>query len=110
MRLSAGNPLGRALMASLLCEGLVFALAIPGMIAVSGVAVQVAVAAGVGAAILALVAAGTLRFAVGYPLGWLTQIVALALGWLTPWMFAMGGVFALLWVITFVLGRRLDAR
>ncbi len=110
MRLSAANPMGRSLIASLICEGLVFALAIPGMIWVAGVSTPLAIAAGAGAAVLALLAAATLRTPAGYPLAWLTQAAALALGLLTPWMFAVGGVFVLLWVISFVLGQRLDAR
>ena len=50
-----------------------------------------------------------MRRPVGYPLGWLTQAAGIALGVLTPWMYGMGAVFALLWVATMVLGRRLDA-
>ena len=45
---------------------------------------------------------------VGYPLGWLTQIAALALGFLTAAMFALGGLFLALWTISFVLGKRLE--
>ncbi|MFZ0529437.1 MAG: DUF4233 domain-containing protein, partial [Propionicimonas sp.] len=44
----------------------------------------------------------------GYPLGWLTQVVAVALGFATPMMFAVGGMFALLWVVCFILGRRIE--
>jgi hypothetical protein len=45
----------------------------------------------------------------GYALGWLTQVVGLALGFLTAYQFVTGAVFALLWVVTFVLGKRLAA-
>lgn len=45
----------------------------------------------------------------GYVLGWLTQLVGLALGILTPTMLVVGALFAGLWVLTFVLGKRLDA-
>jgi len=64
---------------------------------------------GVGSCLLALAAAATLRGRLGLPLGWLTQAVAVGLGFATPMMFLMGGVFALLWSVAFVLGRRLDA-
>jgi hypothetical protein len=35
--------------------------------------------------------------------------VAIGLGVLTPWMYWLGGMFALLWVVSFVLGRRIEA-
>ena len=48
-------------------------------------------------------------FPVGYLLGWVTQVFAVAMGLLTPWMYWLGGMFALLWVVSFVLGRRIEA-
>ena len=89
-------------------EAVVFGLAIAGMIQVDNVPVPVAVgAAGVGMA-LAIAACALLRHPVGYLLGWATQGVAVGLGVLTPWMYWLGGMFALLWVVSFVLGRRLE--
>ena len=61
-------------------------------------------------AVLALLAAGLLRRPAGYPLGWLTQLVGVGLGLLTPSMFVVGLMFAALWVVSFVLGKRLDGR
>ena len=109
MGLTPGNPMARVLMVLLVFEAVVFGLAIPGMIVVNQVPAVTAGVAGGGAELLALVAAGTLRRAFGYPLGWVTQVVGIALGFLTAWMFGLGGLFALLWVVTFALGRRLDA-
>jgi len=109
VRLSAANPLGRVLAVILLFEAVTFGLAIPGMIGVAGVPAATASAAGGAACLLALASAALLRRPVGYPLGWLTQAAGIALGVLTPWMYGMGAVFALLWVATMVLGRRLDA-
>ena len=43
-------------------------------------------------------------------LGWAAQVAAVSLGVLTPWMYAMGIIFALIWIMSFVLGKRLDAR
>ena len=63
---------------------------------------------GGGAALLALVAAGTLRRPTGYYVGWVTQLVGVALGFLTSPMFVVGVMFAAIWVISFVLGKRLD--
>ncbi|HMQ67024.1 MAG TPA: DUF4233 domain-containing protein, partial [Arachnia sp.] len=33
-----------------------------------------------------------------------------ALGVLTPWMYAMGLIFALIWVTCIVLGRRIETK
>ena len=107
--LSARNPMRVVLLSVLIFEVIVFGLAVPVMIFNSNVAVGIAVGFAGGAMVLALVAAGMLRKPAGYTLGWLTQVVALALGALTPTMFVVGALFAGLWVFTFVLGKRLDA-
>ncbi|MFP5417375.1 MAG: DUF4233 domain-containing protein [Actinomycetes bacterium] len=109
MRLQDGNPMTMPIAVTLLFQVIVFGLAIPGMIMVDDVAVGLAFASGLGAAALALAAGATLRRPVGWPLAWLTQLAGIALGLLTPWMLAVGGAFALLFVIEFVLGRRLQA-
>jgi hypothetical protein len=107
--LRPGNPMRVVLLSVLLFQVIVFGLAIPVMILVSGVpAVSAAGFAG-GAALLALVAAGLLRRPIGYPLGWLTQLVGVALGLLTSTMFVVGAIFLALWVLSFGLGKRLDA-
>lgn len=108
MRLNAGNPMVRVLTVTLIFEAIVFALSIAGMVQVSRLDPGRSVALGGAATLLALVAAGTMRRPIGFPLGWLTQAVGVCLGFTTRWMFLMGGIFALLWVVSFVLGRRLD--
>ena len=108
LRLGPRNPMRVVLLSVLLFEVVVFGLAIPVMIFNSGVTVGAAAGFGGGAALLALVAAGTLRRPSGYPTGWLTQLVGLALGFLTPAMFVVGIVFTGIWVVSFVLGRRLE--
>ena len=110
MILRPKNPMRVVLLAVLVFEAVVFGLSVPVMIRVSGVEAGTAAVFGGGAAVLALVAAGVLRKPAGFWLGWVTQGVGLALGVLTPAMFAVGAMFAGLWVLTFVLGRRLDAR
>jgi hypothetical protein len=100
--------MGRVMLSILAFEAIVFGLAIAGMIQISDVPVTTAFVLGLAAAALALAAAATLRRAPGYPLGWLCQVVALALGFATPMMFAVGGMFAFLWVVCFVLGRRIE--
>ncbi len=108
MRLAAKNPMGRVMLSILAFEAIVFGLAIAGMIQVSFMTVPLAFGLGLGAALLALLAAALLRGPAGYALGWLTQVVGIALGLATPMMYAVGGMFALLWVVCFVLGRRIE--
>lgn len=108
MRLGPKNPMKNPLLSILVFEAIVFGLAIAGMIQVDNVPVPVAVTAASIGIVLAIAAAALFRTPVGYPLGWLTQVYAVAMGILTPWMYWVGGVFALLWVVSFVLGRRLE--
>ncbi len=108
MTLPAGNPMVRVLQVFLLLDVIVFALVIPGMIQVSDRSLTVSVVSGGLAIAVALAAAGTIRRGrLGFALGWLTQLLGLLLGLLTPFQLITGGVFALLWVTTFVLGKRL---
>lgn len=108
--LSAGNPMRVVLMTVLIFEMIVFGLAVPVMIFISNVPAAAAASFGGGAAVLALVAAGLLRSGVGYVLGWLAQLAGLALGFLTTLMFVVGILLAAVWVLAFVLGKRLDSR
>ena len=106
--LSPGNPMRAVLLAILIFEVIVFALAVPVMILVSNVSVGLSAGFGGGAALLALVAAAMLRRPAGYFLGWPVQLLGVALGFLTAPMFFVGGMFLALWLLTFVLGKRLD--
>jgi hypothetical protein len=108
--LSPGNPMRVVLMTVLIFEVIVFGLAIPVIIFVSNVPAAAAAGFAGGAAVLALVAAGLLRYRVGYVLGWLVQLAGLALGLLTTSMFIVGAILAGVWLLAFVLGKRLDPR
>lgn len=110
--LAATNPMSRVMMTLLIFEAVTIGLAIPVMIMISSTTPLMAALAGGGAALLSVVAAGMLRRRpqIGYPLGWLTQLAALALGLLTFGMVLMGAMFACLWAVCFVLGRRLEAQ
>ena len=109
LQLGSANPMRVVLVMTLVFEAIVHGLAIPVMMLVTQTPAWLAVVAGGGAAILALVASMMMRRPhVGYPLGWATQVAALALGFLTTAMFALGGLFLVLWSISFVLGRRLE--
>jgi hypothetical protein len=110
LTLTANNPMRVVLLSILFFEVVVFALSIPVMILVSDVDPLPAALLGSGAALLSLVAAGLLRKPVGYPLGWVAQLWGILLGLLTPSMFVVGGMFAALWTVSFILGKRLDDR
>lgn len=109
MRLSADNPLRSALMSVLVFEVIVFWLAFAGMVQVSHVPAGQAAAWTSAASGLALAGAVGLRRGWGYWFGWAAQAAGVALGLLTPWMYAMGIIFALIWIMSFVLGKRLEA-
>ncbi len=106
--LAQDNPMRSPLMAGLICQVVVFGLAIPGMVLVSAVSLATAAALGGGCAVLAVISAAGLRRGWGYPLGWLTQLAGILLGLATPMMYLVGAIFAIIWVATFVMGRRLE--
>ena len=109
MRLVPTNPMNRVLMAVLVFEAICCGLAIPGMIQVSSTSVALAFTFGGVAMLLCLAAAGTLRRPVGWVLAWSAQAACVALGFVVDMMFAVGAVFTLLFVMSFVLGKRLEA-
>lgn len=102
------NPMRVVLLTVLIFEVVVFGLAVPVMILISGVSPELAALGAGGAALLALVAAGLLRTPAGYLVGWAVQPLGILLGLLTPAMYVVGGMFAGLWLLSFVLGRRLE--
>jgi hypothetical protein len=58
--------------------------------------------------VLAIVAAGLQRTRVGLALGSVVQVLAIGLGFVVAEMFFLGALFAGLWVLAIVLGRRAD--
>ena len=95
--------------AVLTLEAIVIGLAIPVAVSVSDVDARVAVPAGLGLAVLCLVAAGLLRRPVGYRLGWMVQVAAVALGFVVPAMFFLGALFGFLWFMALRLGSEVEA-
>lgn len=110
MTLEPTNPMRSALLSVLIFEVIVFWLGFAGMVQVSDVPAGTAAIWTSIATLLAVVGTAGLRKGWGYYAGWAAQIAAIGLGFLTPWMFAMGAVFALIWVLSFVLGKRLENR
>ncbi|GAB3589862.1 hypothetical protein GCM10027446_03320 [Angustibacter peucedani] len=62
-----------------------------------------------GAAVLCVLAAGSLRSPAGYALGWLVQLLLVLGGFWVPMMFGVGLVFAGLWYAALRYGGRADA-
>lgn len=104
-----GGPMQRRLCAATLTlEAVMLALTVPVLIAVTDIDSMLALAVGLGLAGFALLAAGTLSTGVGYLLGHLVQVGALALGLLLTSMVVLGLVFTALWTTSYLLGRRID--
>lgn len=59
-------------------------------------------------AVLCLLAAGLLRGPVGYPVGWVVQVLLVAGGFWVGMMFVLGALFAGLWVAALRIGGRID--
>lgn len=89
-------------------ESVILFLTAPVLITVADVDVAWALVSGLGLGVLAIVAAASLRSPYGYRLGHLVQVGAVAMGFLLPVMFFLGAVFAALWVLALVLGRRVE--
>lgn len=99
----------RGMCAAILClEAIALGLTTPVMIAVADVPVGRALAIGLGLAVACVALAGLLRGEWAYYLGWAVQVAAVGLGFVVPMMFALGGIFALLWGSAYVLGRRIE--
>ena len=89
-------------------EALLLALVTPVMISVADVRPGVTMPVCIGLAVLAIIAAGLLRFQLGYILGSVVQVGAVGLGFVVPVMFVLGLAFAGFWVAAIVLGRRIE--
>jgi hypothetical protein len=59
--------------------------------------------------VVLFLAVGTLRRPWGLTFGWLLQLPVLAIGFLAPAMFIVGGVFVVLWYMAIHQGSRVDA-
>ena len=99
----------RGMCAAVLClAAITLGLTTPVLITVAGVETGTALAVGLGLALACLLLAGMLRAEWAYLLGYAVQAAAVALGFLIGAMFALGAVFAALWAIADLLGRRIE--
>lgn len=100
----------RALCAAMLSlEAIVLGLSVPVMVAVEDVDTALALGLGLGLAAACLVTAAVLGHAWAYVLGHLLQVGAIGLGLVVPIMFLVGSMFAALWALAYLLGRRIEA-
>lgn len=109
MLLGRDNPMIRVLMLTLYFEVVVFGLSLAVMVMVDQVRPGLAGGLAGVAALLAVVAGATIKRPYGQVLGWLTQVVGVALGIVSPIMYVVGGIFAGLYLASFILGRRIAA-
>ena len=99
----------RGMCAAILClESIALGLTTPVMISVADVSTGPAVLIGVGLAVACILVAGLLRAEWAYGVGWAVQIAAVALGFVIPLVFVLGGIFALLWGMGYFLGRKIE--
>lgn len=110
MTLRADNPMMRALVMTLWFEVIVFWLAFPGMLLVDHRDLTLSLVVVVAGSVLAIAAARGAKKGWGQWLGWVVQVVAIAMGLMTSMMFAVGVVFALVWVMCIVLGRKIETQ
>lgn len=89
-------------------EAITLGLTTPVMISISDVSTSTALAVGLGLVIACVLVAGMLRRPWAYTLGWVIQVAAVALGFVVGIMFVLGAIFALLWGMADLLGRRID--
>ena len=89
-------------------EAITLGLTTPVMITVAEVDTGVALAVGLGLAVLCLLTAGLLRHEWAYGVGWVIQAAAIALGFVVGIMFFLGAVFAALWATAYLLGRKIE--
>ncbi|GAB2986828.1 DUF4233 domain-containing protein [Nocardioides montaniterrae] len=94
--------------ATLVLEAIVLGLSTPIMITLGDVPKGLALGAGLGLAGGCVLVSGMLRKEWGYHLGWALQVGAILLGLLTPTMWFLGALFALLWGSGYFLGRRIE--
>ncbi len=89
-------------------EGVTLGLTTPVMVTIADVPLGTALWVGLGLAVACLVLAGMLRGEWAYALGWGLQALAIGLGFVVPIMFFLGTVFAALWAVAYLLGRKIE--
>lgn len=95
--------------ATLVFEAIVVLLAIAPTLVLTDASTGWVVGGYLGVAVLGVLVAGSLRRPGGYAAGFVVQALVVATGLALTAMFAVGAVFAALWVTSYLLGRRIEA-
>ena len=90
-------------------EAVILALSVPVMISVEDVDTSLALVLGLGLAVLCVLTAALLRHPWAYVVGHVLQVGAVSLGFVVPVMFFVGAMFAGLWALAYLVGRRIEA-
>ena len=99
----------RRLCSAILClEAIVLGLTTLVFLPLTSVSTGTALSIGLGLFAASLVIAGLLRHRFAYALGWVLQIVALALGTVISVMYVLGAVFLVLWATAYLLGAKIE--
>lgn len=89
-------------------EAITLGLTTPVMITIADVDTGLALAVGLGLAVVCVLLAGMLRAEWAYTAGYVVQVAAVAVGFVLPVMFGLGAIFAVLWTTADLLGRRIE--
>lgn len=89
-------------------EAIVAGLVTPVAIKLHDVPAGLAVASGVGLAVLCVLVAGGLKRPWAYAVGTVVQVLAIVTGFLVPTMFFLGALFAVLWIAAIIVARRVE--
>jgi len=89
-------------------EAIALGLTTPVLITIASVDTGLALAVGLGLAVVCLLLAGALRAEWAYLAGYVVQAAAIALGFVIPVMFGLGAIFAALWAGADLLGRKIE--
>jgi len=94
--------------AILLLEAVVLGLSTPVLVHDDDLSNAQGLTIGLALCVLCFLVAGLLRMRWAYAIGWLIQVAAVALGYFTPVMIALGLIFGALWVAAYRLGAIID--
>jgi hypothetical protein len=89
-------------------EAMVVFLTTPVMLTLTDVSTTAALVVGLGLTVACVLGAGLMRSPVGFYLGWLVQVAAIALGFVVPVMFGLGALFLALYAGSVLLGAKID--
>lgn len=89
-------------------EAISLGLVTPVLVTINDLPLATALWIGLGLTVSCIVVAGLLRAEWAYGLGWAIQVAAVAVGFMVPIMFVVGGIFGLLWGIAYFLGRKIE--